>query len=173
LLIPQLKAAAAAYCSGYEDYFDVTGLQVGDTDGDGFPDIVVVVGPKPGYDPDDYPGYGPTLWVYTNNADYTGTGGAWKFQEAAVGPLATSGESAFAISLGFIDLSIFPALPIGLIVAAVMVAPRMAAHRRHAGVDGEDDADPDCGGSDDDEDDEEEEGGTAVNNREVGDGGED
>jgi hypothetical protein len=81
--------------------YDIKAVEIGDFNGDGFNDIVVVVGAPFGVDP----GTGPTMWTYINQNMFSST--AWQYTESYVNTLASKGESAINVQTGNINLSIF------------------------------------------------------------------
>jgi hypothetical protein len=94
--------------------YDTHAVELGDIDGDGDLDIVLVVGVAFG----KQPGTAPTMWLYFNN-QLVDTNNRWTFIEEPINELSNSGESAINIKLGYIDLSIF--LPIFGVVAIAAV----------------------------------------------------
>ena len=103
--------------------YDTKSVELGDTNGDGSLDIVLVVGAPPGVNP----GTGPTMWSYVNQNLFSG--GAWQFAESYVNILASKGESAINIKTGNIDLAIFlPFLGVLGVVAAEALVDRKKRH---------------------------------------------
>jgi hypothetical protein len=103
--------------------YDTKSVELGDTNGDGSLDIVMVVGAPPGVTP----GTGPTMWSYVNQNLFSG--GAWQFAESYVNVLASKGESAINIKTGNINLAIFlPFLGVLGVVAAEVLVDRKKRH---------------------------------------------
>jgi len=119
-----VTAALATSCS--DTYYDTRSVQVGDLDGDGDLDIVLVTGYSFGYDDTD--ASGSTLWAYYNNQQ-SNSAGQWTFDEEAVSKLDS--ESAINVRLGNIDLAIFlPLMGVVGIVAASATVERMSRRRK-------------------------------------------
>ncbi len=118
--IPVVAAAAAVGSNNYQ----VTAIQIGDFNGDGYPDIAMAIGFTPGY---SYTaGSTSTLWVYTNQPSLTG----WQFSEQAVNVLDTSG-STINIITGNVDLTLlWPLFGVFGIVVAEAVIERVDRKRK-------------------------------------------
>jgi hypothetical protein len=102
--------------------YDTKAVEIGDFNGDGFNDIVVVVGAPPGVDP----GTGPTMWTYINQNLFSAT--AWQFTENYINTLASKGDSAINVKTGNIDLAIF--LPF-LGVLGVIAVNALVERKKH------------------------------------------
>jgi hypothetical protein len=113
---PVYTVQLSILCSDSATY-DTKAVELGDTNGDGSLDIVLVVGAPPGVTP----GSGPTMWSYVNQNLFSG--GAWQYSESYVNVLASKGESAINIKTGNINLAIFlPFLGVmGVIMADALV----------------------------------------------------
>lgn len=105
--------------------YDAKAVDLGDTDGDGDLDIIMVVGAAFGRTP----GTAPTLWQYNNNQRFES--GTWRFTEEPINELTTKGESAINVELGYINLTVFlPLLGVVGIVAASAAVERYSRKRR-------------------------------------------
>jgi hypothetical protein len=115
---PVFTLQLSQMCSDPSKY-DVTAVDVGDMNGDGSPDIILVVGAPAGVSP----GSGPTLWYYESQNQFSTGGGYWQYSESYVGALTTTGTSAINVKTGNVDLAIFfPLLGVmGVIVADALV----------------------------------------------------
>jgi hypothetical protein len=110
--IPTVAATAAIGTNQY----NINSVEIGDFNGDGYPDIAVAIGFAPGYSYDA--GSTSTLWIYYSQPSALG----WQFNEQAVNVLDSSG-SAINIKTGYVDLTfLWPLFGVfGIVVAETAI----------------------------------------------------
>ena len=97
--------------------YDVRDLELGDFNGDGNLDVIVVIGPPSVINVAH--GSGPTLWYYSNQLVDIGSTGYWSFAEDYIAPVANPGYSAINVVSGYIDLTML--LPFAGLAGIVVV----------------------------------------------------